>query len=83
MVTDRMIFAEALERSIPAEGIGVVDRAFLGARSDMAHERLGRDRFDNLGVDPAIALQQTENNTFAGGTATPLAFASTTEVGLV
>jgi hypothetical protein len=83
MVTDRMVFAESLERPISAEGIGVVDRSLLGAGLDMVHEGLGRHGFDHLGIDPAFPLQQTENDTFAGGTTTTFAFAPATEIRLI
>ena len=83
MVTDRMVFAESLERPIPAEGIGVVNRSLLGAGFDVAHELLSRHGFDHLGIDPAFALQQTENDTFPGSTTTTLAFAPATEIRLI
>lgn len=83
MVTDRMVLAKPLERSIPAEGVGVVDRSLPGACLDMVHQRLGRDRLDHFGIDPAFPLQQTENDAFAGSATTSLAFAPTTEIRLI
>lgn len=83
MVTDRMVFAKPLKRSVAAEGIGVINRSLPGAPLDMVHERFGRNRLDHFGIDPAFPLQQTENDAFASRTATTLAFAPATEISLI
>ena len=83
MVTDRMVFAKPLKRPIPAEGVGVVDRSLLGAGFDVAHELFSRHGFDDLGIDPSFALQQTENDAFAGSATTTLTFAPATEIRLI
>ena len=82
-VTDRMVFPITLERLVTAEGIGVVDRSLAGVALDVAHQLLGRDRLNDLGVNPPIALQEPENNALSGRPAPALAFAPPAEVGLV
>src|SRR5258707_5836700 len=78
-----MMLAIALERLISAKGIGVIHRALARTGLDMAHQLLGRHAFDDLGVDPSVALQEPENNGFPACTPAPNALMSTTKVGLV
>src|SRR5258705_10081064 len=78
-----MMLAIALERLIPAKGIGVIHRALARTGLDVAHQFLRRHGFDYLGVDPAIALQEPENNRLSTGAPAADALASSAEVGLV
>ena len=82
VIYDQM-FTISLQRLIPAKRIGVVDRSLAGMRLDMRHQGLGRDRLHDLGVNPAIPLQQAEYDAFAARATTAFPFAHSAEVGLV
>ncbi len=55
-ITDRMVFAVTPQQLVAAKGIGVVNRTLAGVGLDVAHQFLLRDRFYDLGVDPASPL---------------------------
>ena len=78
-----MVLAVSPQGTIAPEGVGVVDRAFAGARLDVVHQHLSGDRLDDLGVDPSFPLEKAENDALAGSTPTALAFATATEIGLI
>ncbi len=82
-MTDRVMIAQAFQRTIAVEGVGEIDGPLARLRGDMFHELLGTDRFDNTGVDTSIALQKPQNNTFACCTTSPLTFTMSTKVRLI
>lgn len=82
-MTDHMVLSESTQGAIAPEGIGVIHRALAGARPDVIHQHLGGDRFDDLGVDPAFSLEETEDHALAGSTPTAFAFTPAAEIGLV
>lgn len=70
---NRHMFSIPLQRLIAAKRIGEVDRSLAGVRLGMRHQRLSRDRFHDLGIHPAIPLQQAEYDAFTPGATTALA----------
>jgi len=83
LMTDDVVLAEAPEGLVTAEGVSVVHRALAGTGLDMAHQFLGTEVFDDLGIDASIPFQQAKNDTFASRTPTAFAFAASAEVGLI
>ena len=77
------MFSITLQRLISAKCIGEIYRSLAGICLDVGHQRLCRDRLDDLGVHPAISLQQAEYNAFASRSTATLSPADTTEIGLV
>ena len=82
-VIDHQILAKALQRLIASKGIRLVSRALAGVVLDMGHEAPRRDRLHDLGIDPAIALQQAKNDAFASRTTASLPLPCAPKVGLI
>lgn len=86
-VIDHQMLTKALQRLIASvlgsSGIRIVNRALAGVVLDMGHEGPRRDRLHDLGIDPAIALQQAKNDAFASRTTASLSLPCTPKVGLI
>ena len=82
-VIDHQMLTKALQRLITAKGIRIVNRALAGVVLNMGHEGPRRDRLHDLGIDPAIALQQAKDDAFASRTSASLTLTSTPKVGLI
>ena len=83
VMVQTVMLPPAPERVVAAEGVGVVHRSLSGMFLDMRHQFVGGHLFHHLGIDPAIALQQAENNAFAGSSAPTLPLAPAAEVRLI
>ena len=63
-VIDHQMLTKALERLITSvlssSGIRIVNRALAGVVLNMGHEGPRRDRLHDLGIDPAIPVQQAK-----------------------
>ena len=86
-VIDHQMFTKALQRLIASvlgsSGIRIVNRALAGVVLNMGHEGPRRDRLHDLGIDPAIALQQAKNDAFASRTTASLPLPCAPKVGLI
>ena len=86
-VIDHQMLTKALQRLIASvlgsSGIRIVNRALAGVVLNMGHEGPRRDRLHDLGIDPAIALQQAKNDAFASSTTASLPLPCTPKVGLI
>ena len=82
-VVHHQMFTISLQRLIPAKRIGEVNRSFAGMCLDMGHQRLCGNRLHDLGVHPAIPLQQAEYDAFTSCAKTTLPLPYPAEVGLV
>src|SRR5271157_4038353 len=78
-----MMFSKSFQGAITTKGVSEVDRSFLGMLSNMLHQFIGRDRINNFGIDPSIALQKPKNDAFSSCTASSFAFATTTKIRFV
>ena len=81
------MLTKALQRLIASvlgsSGIRIVNRALAGMVLNMGHEGPRRDRLHDLGIDPAIALQQAKNDAFASRTTASLPLPCAPKVGLI
>ena len=82
-VLNGVMFAEALQRIVTLEFVGVVHRSFPGFLSNDLHQFVGRDTLNDPRVDPAIAFQKAKHNAFALGATTSSSFASAAKIALV
>ena len=82
-VIQPMMFAPALQGTVAAESVRVVNRPFSGMLPDMSHEFIGRHLLHDLGVNPPIPLQKAQNNAFPGSAASAPALSSAPEIALV
>ena len=82
-VIDHQMLTKALQRLITAKGIRIVNRALAGVVLNMGHEGPRRDRLHDLGIDPAIALQQAKDNAFASRTSASLTLPNAPKVRLI
>ena len=82
-VVQPVVFAQAFQGVVTAEGVGVVDRSFSRMLSDVGHELIGGHPFNHLGVYPSVALQKAEYNAFSSRASAALAFAPAAKVRLV
>src|SRR3989338_11204105 len=82
-VIQAMVLTPAFEGVVASEGVGVIDRALAGVLSDVSHEFIRRDPLHDLGVNPAVSFQQAQHHALTLSLPAPLAFAPTSEVGVV
>ena len=82
-VIDHQMLTKALQRLITAKGIRIVNRALAGVVLNMGHEGPRRDRLHDLGIDPAIALQQAKDDAFASRTSASLTLPYAPKVRLI
>jgi len=82
-MVNRVMFTQTLERVVTSKLVGKVDRTLSRFLLDDFHEFRSRDSLHNPRVDPPIALQKAEDNTFTLGASTSSSFTPTAKVGLV
>ena len=82
-VIDHQMLTKALQRLITAKGIRIVNRALAGVVLNMGQKGLRRDRLHDLGIDPAIALQQAKDDAFASRTSASLTLPNAPKVRLI
>ena len=78
-----VMLAQPFQGVVAPEFVRVVYRPFPGFLSDDVHQFVGRDTFHNPRVDPAIALQKAEYDTFTLGSPSTLPLTSAAKVALV
>ena len=82
-MVERVMLAQAFQRVVAFEGVGVVYRAFPGFLPDDGHELLFGHMLHHARVDLAVALQQAEYNAFSGGASSALALAFAAKVAFI
>ena len=70
-VTDPMMFSETLEGVVTPKRVGVIDRSLPCFLLDNRHQLFFTDMFHHARIDPSVALQKAENNTFASCASRP------------
>ena len=82
-VVYRMVLPESLQRIVASEGVGVVDRSLPRLLSDNGHKFLFGHMLHNPRIDPSVAFQKAEYNTFTSSPSSALSFSLAAEVALV
>ena len=82
-VIDGMVLAEPFERIIAPKSVGIVDRALSRLPADHGHEVVSGNSLDHSCVNPAVALQEAEDDTFSGGASSSFALALAAEIRLI
>lgn len=80
---DGEVLAEALERVVALELVGVVDGALARPPSDHVHQQFLGDGIHHLRVHPPIPLQEPEYDAFARRPSPALALPPAAKVGLI
>ena len=82
-VINHQMLTKALQGLIAPKGIRIVDRTLTGMVLNMGQKGLRRDRLHDLGIDPAIALQQAKDDAFASRTSASLTLPNAPKVRLI
>ena len=82
-VINHQMLNTALQGLIAPKGIRIVDRTLTGMVLNMGQKGLRRDRLHDLGIDPAIALQQAKDDAFASRTSASLTLPNAPKVRLI
>lgn len=77
------MFAELTQETIAPKDAGVVDRALAGAHPNVIHQHCGGYRLNQLGVGPALSLEEAEDHISASNTPTAPALVPTAEIGSI